>query len=51
MKKICIIASSPKGIRSFWRTNVEKIATQYDVYIVASIAGNNKDDLWYLKIK
>lgn len=51
MKKICIIASSPKGIRSFWRTNVEKIATQYDVYIVANIDGNNKDDLSDLKIK
>ena len=35
-KKLCIIASAPGGIVSFWRTNIEKLAPYFDVYVVAN---------------
>lgn len=35
-KKLCIIASAPSGIISFWRTNIEKLAPYFDVYVVAN---------------
>lgn len=35
-KKLCIIASAPGGIISFWRTNIEKLAPYFDVYVVAN---------------
>lgn len=35
-KKICIIASAPTGIVSFWKTNIEKLSQHYDVYVVAN---------------
>lgn len=35
-KKICIIASSPIGVVSFWRTNIEKISKHFDVYVVSN---------------
>lgn len=35
-KKICIIASAPIGIISFWKTNIEKLAPHFDVYVVAN---------------
>ena len=38
MKKLCIIASAPGGIISFWRTNIEKIAQDFDVYVVANFS-------------
>lgn len=34
-KKLCIIASSPTGITSFWKTNIEKLIEHFDVYVVA----------------
>ena len=37
-KKLCIIASAPGGIISFWKTNIEKLATYYDVYVVANFS-------------
>lgn len=37
-KKLCIIASAPRGIISFWRTNIEKIAQDFDVYVVANFS-------------
>lgn len=35
-RKICIIASAPGSIVSFWKTNIEKISQYFDVYIVAN---------------
>lgn len=35
-KKICFIASSPFGIVSFHRTNIEKLSKEYDVYVIAN---------------
>ena len=35
-KKLCIIASAPAGIISFWKTNIEKLTTLFDVYVVAN---------------
>ena len=35
-KRICVIASAPGGIISFWKTNIEKLAQQFDVYVVAN---------------
>ena len=35
-KKLCIIASAPSGIISFWKTNIEKLAQYFDVYVVAN---------------
>lgn len=35
-KKICFIASSPLGIVSFHRTNFEKLAKEFDVYVIAN---------------
>ena len=35
-KKLCIIASAPSGIISFWKTNIEKLAPYFDVYVVAN---------------
>lgn len=35
-KKICIIASAPSGIVSFWKTNIDKISREFDVYVVAN---------------
>lgn len=48
-KKICIIASVPNGIISFWKTNIDKISNKFDVYIVANF--ENKDIFNDLKIK
>lgn len=36
MKRICIIASAPRGIVSFWKTNIEKLSTKFDIYVVAN---------------
>lgn len=35
-KKLCIVASAPGGIISFWKTNIEKLAPHFDVYVVAN---------------
>ena len=35
-KKLCIVASAPSGIISFWKTNIEKLAPHFDVYVVAN---------------
>lgn len=35
-KKICIVASAPAGIVSFWKTNIEKLSQSFDVYVVAN---------------
>lgn len=35
-KKLCIVASAPSGIISFWKTNIEKLAPYFDVYVVAN---------------
>ena len=35
-RKLCIVASAPMGIVSFWRTNIEKISSLFDVYVVAN---------------
>ena len=35
-KKICIIASAPGGITSFWKTNIDEISKHFDVYVVAN---------------
>lgn len=35
-KRLCIIASAPSGIISFWKTNIERLATHFDVYVVAN---------------
>ena len=37
-KKLCIIASAPRGIISFWKTNIEKLSTYFDVYVVANFS-------------
>lgn len=35
-KKICVVASAPGGITSFWKTNIERLSEQFDVYVVAN---------------
>ena len=35
-KKLCIIASAPMGIISFWKTNIDKLSQHFDVYVVAN---------------
>lgn len=35
-KKLCIVASAPGGIVSFWKTNIAKLSEQFDVYVVAN---------------
>lgn len=35
-KKLCIVASAPGGIVSFWKTNISKLSQQFDVYVVAN---------------
>lgn len=35
-KKICVVASAPGGIISFWKTNIERLSEQFDVYVVAN---------------
>lgn len=42
-KKLCIIASAPSGIVSFWKTNIEKISEEFDVYVVANF---NQDSIF-----
>lgn len=46
-KKLCIIASAPAGIISFWKTNIEKLTTLFDVYVVA----NFKDEKIFEELK
>lgn len=38
-KKICVIASVPGGIISFWKTNIDKLSNYFDVYVVANYQG------------
>ena len=35
-KKLCIVASAPGGIVAFWKTNIVKLASHFDVYVVAN---------------
>ncbi len=35
-KKLCIIASAPSGIVSFWKTNIAKLAEHFNIYVVAN---------------
>lgn len=35
-KKLCIVASAPSGIVAFWKTNIEKLSSQFDIYVVAN---------------
>lgn len=48
-KKLCIIASAPSGIISFWRTNIEKLAPYFDVYVVANFTDETIFNGLYIK--
>lgn len=48
-KKLCIIASAPGGIISFWKTNIEKLASYFDVYVVANFSDEKVFDKLCIK--
>ena len=48
-KKLCIIASAPGGIISFWKTNIEKLAPYFDVYVVANLSDEKVFDKLCIK--
>lgn len=36
MKNLCIIASSPASVVAFWRTTIDKLSKDFNVYVVAN---------------
>jgi glycosyltransferase involved in cell wall biosynthesis len=48
-KKICFIASSPSGIKSFQKTNISRLAEKFDVYAIANF--KDREELGDIQIK
>lgn len=47
-KKICFISSDPNGIRSFQKTNIERLSEKYDIYAIANF--KDKSELGNIRI-
>ena len=43
-RKLCVVASAPSGIVSFWKTNIERLAEHFDVYVVANFTDESVFD-------